>query len=70
LSAPAGAQWSWLARPNASTWTETPATAPSTTDAPPDHVRGTSQSAVFTPQRLVEGWLKLAHTTDDDATNA
>lgn len=66
LSTQAGAAWSWISHPNATTWTQTPATAPATSDAPPIHVRGTSQSAIFAPQRLVEGWLNLAQSTTDN----
>lgn len=68
LSVQAGAAWSWVSHPDATTWVKTPATTPADAAAPPAHVRGTSQAAVFAPQRLVEGWLNLAHSTDDDTT--
>ena len=65
LSTQAGAAWSWVSHPDATTWVKTPATAPADSASPPAHVRGTSQAAVFAPQRLVEGWLNLTHATDD-----
>lgn len=68
LSTQAGAAWSWVSHPDAATWSQVPATAPASSDTPPAHIRGTSQSAIFAPQRLVEGWLRLAHTADDTDT--
>jgi hypothetical protein len=43
-----GYAWSWITKPNGSTWDETP----KITDA-------TEQAHFFKPPKIVEGWLKL-----------
>jgi hypothetical protein len=50
----AGYVWSWVTKPNGSTWAETT-----------DIVDATEHALFFKPPKIVEGWLKL--TPKDDS---
>lgn len=60
-----GGAWSWVSHPDASTWAVVSATTPSDpVSDTPAQIGSASEAAVFNPQRLVEGWLRLSRAEE------